>query len=211
MLRFKANEGFELLPDDPRLRRGPGGPPPGTSTLGVKLFLAALSFLFAASIVAYVIVVRRIEPAEQPLLPRLGLGLGAATGLLLASSAALALGVRAIRRGDADRLARYALWTLCLGFAFLGAQSFNWWQLVALDLPPNAKDLHGFTFYMLTVTHALHVVGGLVPLALVTVRAQARRYTAESHEGVTNVALYWHFLDVVWLLMLATMFFTLVA
>jgi heme/copper-type cytochrome/quinol oxidase subunit 3 len=53
----------------------------------------------------------------------------------------------------------------------------------------------------LVVLHALHVIGGLIPLAVTTVRAFRGRYDHEVHEGVTLCAMYWHFLDIVWIVL----------
>ena len=175
----------------------------GVGTFGVKLFLASLSFLFAASILLYLILMLPAERPEVALLPVVGVGLGVATLVMLASSVTFARALSAIRADDRKRFARLMGWTLGLGLAFMVAQSVNWAQLVAAGLPVDAENRHSGFFVVLTVLHALHVVGGLVPLGIVTRRAARGDYTARHHEGARNVALYWHFLDVVWLLMLA--------
>ena len=69
-------------------------------------------------------------------------------------------------------------------------------------------NLYGFLFYLLTGLHALHVVGGLVPLAVTTARAWQGKYTAVAHAGVEHVALYWHFLDVIWLVLFGVLVLT---
>ena len=63
------------------------------------------------------------------------------------------------------------------------------------------SSLYGFTFYMLTGLHGVQVIGGLIPLAVVTFQAFRGRYTATDHRGVTYGAMYWHFLDGMWLVM----------
>ena len=67
-------------------------------------------------------------------------------------------------------------------------------------LPAN-KNLYAFTFYMLSGLHGLHVVGGLVALAVAALKAGRGAYTPESHEGVEFASMYWHFLDAVWFVM----------
>jgi cytochrome c oxidase subunit 3 len=62
-----------------------------------------------------------------------------------------------------------------------------------------AQSLFVWFFYALTILHAAHVLVGLVPLVLVTLRARGGRYTSNDHEGVHLVALYWHFLMVTWI------------
>ncbi|RPJ46772.1 MAG: heme-copper oxidase subunit III, partial [Candidatus Latescibacterota bacterium] len=72
----------------------------------------------------------------------------------------------------------------------------------AADAP---SGLFGFTFYMLTGLHAAHVIGGLGALALTAARAGQGRYTPESRAGVDACAVYWHFLDVVWIVLFAVL------
>ena len=59
----------------------------------------------------------------------------------------------------------------------------------------------------LTALHGVHVVAGLIPMAVTTRRAYAGRYSAERHEGVTMCAMYWHFLDAVWLIIFCNLVF----
>ena len=66
--------------------------------------------------------------------------------------------------------------------------------------------LYMFTFYVLTALHALHILGGLIFLATVTAKSFAGRYSPDYHPGVTYAAMYWHFLDVVWLIMFVLIF-----
>jgi cytochrome c oxidase subunit 3 len=108
------------------------------------------------------------------------------------------------RQGRQKSLRAGLLATLVLGLGFLASQTVCWFSLVARDFTMRT-NLYGFLFYLLTGLHALHVVGGLVPLGLTTVRAFEGRYSAASHEGVAHVALYWHFLDVIWLVLFAVL------
>lgn len=201
LFSLKPNGTYTLPSEGSRAGRM-SPPDTGVGTLGVKLFLASLSFLFAASILLYLILLLPAEQPEVALLPVVGVGLGIATLIMLGSSVTYAGALRAIRADDRPRFARLMKWTLGLGLAFMLAQSVNWAQLVGAGLPIDAENRHSGFFVVLTVLHALHVVGGLVPLGVVTRRASRGDYTVKHHEGVANVALYWHFLDVVWLLML---------
>ena len=58
--------------------------------------------------------------------------------------------------------------------------------------------MYGLVFFLILV-HALHVVGGIVALGIVTFRARRRKYDHENYMGVQFAARYWHFLDVVWI------------
>jgi cytochrome c oxidase subunit III len=169
--------------------------------LGMSLFLVALGMLFAASMVGY-LVVRLRAPAWPPAgSPRLPAGLWISTVILVTSSVTMYLASRAARQERPRALHRLLLATGSLGLAFLISQILNWVRLISgADLPAQS-NLYAFTFYMLTGLHGAHVVGGLVPMGIVSVRAGRGRYTARSHEGVHLLSMYWHFLDVVWLVM----------
>jgi len=173
-----------------------------TNVFGVKLFLGSLSFLFAATILLYLVVLVPEDVPEQSIMPIVGLGMGLSTMLMLASSFTLWLALRAIRAGDQFAFKRMMTMTLTLAVGFLASQVFCWHQLVESGISLDYSNKHGALFLVMTVLHALHVVGGVVPLGLVTARARAGDYTAEDHGGAESVALYWHFLDVVWLIML---------
>ncbi|QDU66278.1 cytochrome c oxidase subunit 3 [Engelhardtia mirabilis] len=201
-LQLRPTGSYDLKSDDLEAIRRAGDQSKGVGTLGVKLFLASLSFLFGASILLYLVVLLPAAPPEQPVLPVVGLGLALSTMVMLASSFTYWLALRAIGEDDRQAFRRMMTWTLVLGLGFMASQGYNWWELVASGLPLDASNRYSALFLVMTVLHALHVVGGLIPLAVVTAKARRGEYTAKSHEGATNVSLYWHFLDVVWLLML---------
>ena len=64
-------------------------------------------------------------------------------------------------------------------------------------------SLYAWTFYVLTALHALHVLGGLPPMLIVTVRALRMGYGPSDHRGLVYCAMYWHFLDAVWIVLYA--------
>ena len=174
--------------------------PEATGLLGMRLFLLSLGILFAASLIGYLVVRARAPewpPAGSPGLPA---GLWLSTGLILASSLSMWRGQVAARGHRAGALSRNLLITFVLGVAFLISQTLNWSVMGERHLIPQAS-LFAFTFYVLTALHGLHVVGGLIPMGITTVRSGRGRYTAESHAGVRYVAMYWHFLDVVWIVL----------
>jgi cytochrome c oxidase subunit 3 len=176
-----------------------------TGRLGMRVLLLSLSMLFAASLAGMLVVRSRAEvwpPSGMPALPG---GLWISTLLIVASSATIAWALKGIGRGHTRALRQGLATTLVLGLAFLASQTVNWFVLIAENVTPRL-NLFAFSFYLLTVLHALHVVGGLVPLAVVTLRAWRGAYSAEAHAGVGYVATYWHFLDVVWLILFAALF-----
>lgn len=174
--------------------------PPGTGTLGMTVFLAALAVLFAASLVGYLVIRIRADTWPPEGTEGLPAGLWVSTVVILGCSAAMHVAVKGIREGNRNRLIAGLAAALVLGVAFLGLQAWNWQQLLERNVSAS-RDLYGFTFYMLTGLHGLHVIAGLVPLVFVLVRAVLGKYTWASHVGVRQLAMYWHFLDVVWLVL----------
>lgn len=194
------------------MSRGPGDAggtrerevPIATGRLGMAVLLASLTMLFAAGVVGYLVIRARAEAWPPPGVPSLPGGLWLSTVLILLSSATLHWAVDGIRHDDRRALRMGLTATAVLGLAFLASQTLSWFALVAAEGRPQA-NLYAFTFFVLTVLHALHVVGGLVPLGLVTARAWRGAYTRERHAGVEYTAIYWHYLGGVWLVLFAVL------
>jgi cytochrome c oxidase subunit III len=173
--------------------------------LGMRLLLLSLSMLFAASLVGYVVVRSHASawpPRGMPAFPK---ALWVSTLLIMVSSLTVQGALRGVRRGDVGALRRGLALTLVLGLGFLVCQTLNWFLLVAEYVTPKV-NLYAFTFYLLTGLHAAHVVGGLIPLGITTRRAFQGAYSPTFHPGVENIATYWHFLDVVWLVLFTVLF-----
>ncbi len=192
------------------LRRGNGGdgrPPaeraqaPYAPLVGVGAFLGAVTMLFIAFTSAYVS--RRQEAgwltiAVPPVL-------WVNTAVLLVSSAVLERARARIARGDTEGLRR-GLWvTAALGAVFVLGQLAAWRQLSAAGLYLSS-DPHSAFFYLLTGVHGLHLLGGLSALGWVLARASGGAYTPRDHMGVNVFALYWHFMDGLWLYLFALLF-----
>ena len=173
---------------------------------GMWLLLVTLGVLFVSGILGYLVVrvghdpLEPFVPEDAPPLPR---SLLVSTAMLLASSACMHATVRSVRRAD-GRGAAMAGATLLLGLGFLVVQAWAWVDLWRAQMHIG-DSLYAWTFYVLTGLHAAHVVGGLVPLAVVWRRAAAGRYSPAHPEGVVYCAMYWHFLDAVWLALYATL------
>lgn len=193
-------------------------PPPGqlkpgfhvpqrTSIIAMWLFLAALGILFLASMLGYAVF--RVSGKLSPPLGTLNFPtlLWLSTALVLAASVAIHQALRAVRREQQAPLRRWIAITLLLASLFVLVQAPALISL--LDTHATRGDtghtLYGLIFF-LVLLHALHVVGGVIALLLVARRAARHRYDHESHLGVRFAAMYWHFLDGVWLFMFGTMF-----
>jgi cytochrome c oxidase subunit 3 len=113
----------------------------------------------------------------------------------------------AVRQNRFDATQRALSIALLLGFAFVIGQLQNWRSMYAATTASDARTLYGFTFYMLTGLHALHVVGGFVPLGIVLNKAKRREYSSSNHEGVKLCAQYWDYLGAVWLILIGVLYF----
>ncbi len=166
--------------------------------LAMWLFLASEVMLFGALFSSYVIL--RAGATDWP---RESLNVGAAsvnTLLLLASSLMISKARAAATGGDWPSHRRWLWTTVVLGFVFLGIKSFEYSEHLAHgEYPSNSTFLA--VYFTLTGFHALHIVGGLLVM-LYLLGPGARLYTRNPRHFVNRVectALYWHFVDVIWL------------
>ena len=187
-----------------RSRRGGGGDPnyPTPQRVyitGMLLALGGILMFFTAFVSAWV--VRRGLPNTdwQPIsLPRI---LWLNTLLLAASGVTLAYARRCLRTGrEADHRHWLSLTTI-LGIGFLTGQLLAWRQMLAEGLFLATSPGVSF-FYVFTGAHALHVLGGIAALFALAIR-RPRRLTPDT--ATTVVALYWHFLAALWLLILVVL------
>jgi cytochrome c oxidase subunit 3 len=182
----------------------PGVPPASFRRMGMWLLLASLGMLFGASLVGFLILRSRADQWPPPGSPPLPGGLWISTALLVVLSAVLVLAERAARSGRLASLNRMLGTSVLLAMAFLAAQISNWMRMAAHSVLPG-ESLFVWFFYLLTILHAAHVLFGLIPLLLVTVRARHGRYTAENRESIHLVGMYWHFLLVTWVAIMVVM------
>lgn len=196
-----------------------------TGTLAVIWFLSGLGMLFGAAMLGYAAVRMNHRSDLQfgsLVLPKL---LWLSTALVMAASVTVQFAVVAIRRERQDLLRGWLVTTLIIGLLFCAVQVPSLGSLVRQHLDSiSAFEAAGgggysnglptgtirpqpffgiiFTFILI---HAAHVLGGLVQLVLVIRGAFQGRYDHEYFNPVKHAAMYWHFLDVVWLTMFATM------
>lgn len=169
--------------------------------IGMSWFLASLGMIFAASVVGLLWVRAAAEVWPPPGAPGLPRGLWLSTTLIVVSTLTMEWARRARFRPGHPGLTGGLTLTLVLGVAFLLAQTRGWFVLAAADFTATT-NLYAFTYYLLTVLHAVHVLGGLIPLTVVTLRSLRRDETWPGH-GVVYTAMYWHFLTAVWLVLFA--------
>lgn len=166
---------------------------------GVIVFLLAETMIFLGLFGAFLIY-RTVLPAWPPEgTPDLELLLpGINTIILISSSFVMHKGQSAIKKNDVKGLRLWFAITAIMGAIFLVGQLYEYSHL-EFSLTTN---LFASAFYVLTGFHGLHVTVGLLLILAVLFRARdPQHYTAEEHFGVEASELYWHFVDVVWVVL----------
>ena len=175
--------------------------------LGLVVLFVSMTVLFGASLIAYLITRAQNPVWRTPEMPPLPLGLLASTAILAVLSIFMHRAARAARENRSEGLVRELQIAFALGAAFLVCQSANWKTMIPALHGSDPYARYAFTFYWLTALHAAHVVGGFVPLGIVLGRARKRQYSSSRHEGVRLCKQYWDYLGVVWIVLLATLYF----
>ncbi|MFK0291147.1 heme-copper oxidase subunit III [Streptomyces sp. NPDC090442] len=129
------------------------------------------------------------------------------TTILVLSSLTCQLGVFAAERGDVKKLRAWFVVTFIMGAIFIGGQVFEYTDLVKHEGLSLSSGPYGSVFYLTTGFHGLHVTGGLIAFLLVLGRTYAaKRFTHTQATAAIVVSYYWHFVDVVWIGLFATIY-----
>lgn len=175
--------------------------PESWGKLGMWVFLAGDAMSFGGLIVAYGIL-RYASPNWPVPSQVLGINLTAfMTFLLICSSVTMVLSLSAVKSGDQKGLVKFLGLTILGGLLFLGCQAYEWTHLITERLPELGLSfrahLFATTFFILTGFHGMHVTGGVIYNSAVLVACLRGRYGAKH---VEIAGLYWHFVDLVWIL-----------
>ena len=169
--------------------------------VGMWVFLASEVMFFTALIGSYVILRAAHPDAWKGPGEVLNIPVTATnTFLLICSSVTMVKAFAAAQDGDQRRLRLWLVATVLIGATFVGVQVFEYAQLVGHGFVPS-EGLYGSTFYTMTGFHGFHVTMGVICLAFVTWKAYRGAYTAHDHRGVEVIGLYWHFVDLVWIIL----------
>jgi cytochrome c oxidase subunit 3 len=172
-------------------------------TLGMLLFICSEIMIFGAFFTAYFfirVVGHAPWPAHGTTLPKLVAGFN--TVILISSSFTIHFAQESIKRNNRLGLKVGMVSTFLLGLTFLFIQ-IN--EYVHIGFSP-ADHAQGSVFYGLTGLHGAHVTIGLILLAMVTVRSFRGHYSAEHHRGMEVPGIYWHFVDVMWIIVYTTVY-----
>ncbi|HVQ37264.1 MAG TPA: heme-copper oxidase subunit III [Pyrinomonadaceae bacterium] len=175
--------------------------------IGMWVALAAILMMFTALTSAYI--VRSASASDwQPLkMPRILL---LSTALILVSSLTLETARRKLKATAVSLHRRWLMVTATLGLGFLVSQLIAWKQLVGQGVYVSSNP-HSSFFYLLTATHGVHLLGGLMSLVYLSLRTRPGgegELAVVKRQGAADaVTLYWHFMDVLWLYLFVLLFF----
>jgi cytochrome c oxidase subunit III len=172
--------------------------------LGMLLFIISEVMLFGAFFTAYffirVVADTGWFPVDGKELPKVIAGVN--TAVLVSSSFTMHWALEGARRGNRRAMQVGLLTTALLGLSFLAVQ-IN--EYVHIGFAPS-DNAQGTIFYGLTGLHGAHVFVGLTLLTMATTRAFRGHFTPKEHRGVEVPGIYWHFVDVMWIVVYSTVY-----
>ena len=170
--------------------------------LGMWVFLGSEVMFFTALIGSYIIL-RVANPGGWPPLSERVLNVPVTavnTFLLICSSVTMVKAYASIADGNQKMLQRWLVLTVLIGAMFVGIQVVEYRELIHKGFIPSA-GLFPSTFYTMTGFHGFHVTMGVLCMSFVTWKAFRGKYTGADHRGVEVIGLYWHFVDLVWIIL----------
>lgn len=158
--------------------------------LGLWLFMISETFLFGGIMISRIVLWGGTRPHLEQ-----GLAFVLTSALLLSSffmnRAEIAIGM-----GDLAEFKRGIKWTISLGILFLLGVMLLEWPASGLRA---SEDVYGAVFFLMTGMHAFHVLTGIIFLGIIYRNGKNGRYTTDQHWAVEAAAIYWHFVDLVWI------------
>jgi cytochrome c oxidase subunit 3 len=176
---------------------------PAMLNVGVIVWLASELMFFSGLFAAYFTLRAgtKVWPPQGDKLDAVSVGI--ATLFLILSSGSMQYAVHRTTKGDLTGFLGWLAVTFALGALFVGMQASDWsGRNFGID-----SDAYGSCFYVLTGFHALHVIGGLFGMTLMGLRAKrSRHFGHRTAPAVEFLSYYWHFVDVVWIVMYVSIF-----
>jgi heme/copper-type cytochrome/quinol oxidase subunit 3 len=178
--------------------------------VGMWIFIAQDGMAFGGLLLAYAML--RIFSPDWPVPAEiLGIALTAtATFILICSSVSMVMAVDASQKSDQSRTSFWLFMTILGGLTFLGIQAYEYTHLSHAGIGfatstwegEAVNNLFGSTFYVVTGFHGMHVTAGVIYLICIWIGSLKGKYTkgGNSYSPVELVGLFWHFVDLVWIL-----------
>ncbi|MEP6911986.1 MAG: cytochrome c oxidase subunit 3 [bacterium] len=175
--------------------------------IGMWVAMASILMLFTALTSAYIVRAASSNDWQPLKMPRILLF---STALIIISSGTLEAARRRLKDASNTAHRRWLVLTVALGIGFLLSQLLAWRQLVRQGIYVSSNP-HSSFFYVLTATHGVHLLGGLVALVYLSLRTRAAKENqlavVKAQGAADAVTLYWHFMDVLWLYLFVLLFF----
>jgi cytochrome c oxidase subunit 3/cytochrome o ubiquinol oxidase subunit 3 len=173
--------------------------------VGMWCLIAAESTIFAIFVVAYLYYAGKSLSGPTP---RQVLEIPIFISIaLFSSSFTIMRAERAIEHGNSKRFAGWWLATIVLGAVFVAGTAQEWYKLIHEHGVTISSSLFGTTFYSLVGLHLSHVLVGLTMLTIVLIFALLGYVKQEHAERIAVLAMYWHFVDAVWVVVLTVVYF----
>jgi cytochrome c oxidase subunit 3 len=131
------------------------------------------------------------------------------TAIIITSSLTMLLAQQAIKKDKRLQASIGLLLTLLLGFAFFYTQVAGWKQLTSQGIYFSGKDssASGSFLYLIAFLHLLHMIGGLIALLVSLTKNLLKKYSSADYLGIELTAIYWHFLDALWVYLFLFLYF----
>lgn len=165
--------------------------------------IVAESAIFTIFVAAYIFYIGKSLDGPTPRILTIPIF---ATVCLLSSSLTMHFAVSALQRGSSGLFNLFWILTLALGAIFITSTAREWHHLIYQEGFTIQTNLFGTTFYSLVGLHASHVIVGLIGLTIVAILGLAGRVRREHSERCEVIALYWHFVDAVWVVVFTVVY-----
>ncbi len=180
---------------------------PNMVSVGTIVWLSSELMFFAGLFAMYFVARAQANGIWPPEPTELNLALAVpVTAVLIASSFTCQLGVFAAERGDVFGLRRWYIITLVMGTFFVAGQAYEYYHMVH-EGTTISSSVYGSVFYITTGFHGLHVIGGLIAFVFLITRTLVSKFTPAQATAAIVVSYYWHFVDIVWIALFATIYF----
>lgn len=180
---------------------------PNMVSVGTIIWLSSELMFFAGLFAMYFVARAQANGHWPPEPTELNMKLAVpVTAVLVASSFTCQMGVFAAEKGDVFGLRRWYVITLLMGAFFVAGQAYEYMNLVK-EGTSIAGSAYGSVFYITTGFHGLHVIGGLIAFVFLLVRTAVSKFTPAQATAAIVVSYYWHFVDIVWIGLFATIYF----
>jgi len=177
-----------------------------TGKLGMWLFIIVDGLSFAGLLIAGVSL-RAASPKIWPVAGDvLNIPLTAFnTFLLICTSFTMVMALNCIQKGDQAGLKKFLGLTMAGGMVFLGIQVYEYSHFIMVDFLPSTS-IYAAVFYVTTCFHGLHVLSGVIYIACILRMAGLNAYSADNWDHVEILGLFWHFVDLVWILVFTVIY-----